>query len=216
MENVVGPAYVVGIVISILVAVSVIAWVYDKTRPRIEHEKLGKIYRSGGYWNGLRAYKGSAVRFSLPGEKSGPGDDAVEKFEELWSRLDETLEGVREEAKEEFQSLMECLTEEERLSLQAEVEKDLGGVEANFDEHWLLVQISLEDLQQDESSDIPRWFWTLEFEVSWDPSTPVWLILTSLESRSTTIWLVPSMYLISHLSRRRFSSETNPRLVRPW
>lgn len=169
VDSLVGPIYVVGVAVALLIAVSGIAWLYEKTRPKMNHPSLGELSFFGGFWNGLRNFRSNAIRLSLPGEKSGPGDDTVTKFEGLWSRLDTLLETVKSNAVEEFRDCVGSLDEEERKLLEAEVERDLGDVERNFQEHWTLVGVRLEDLQEDETSDIPRWYWMLEFEVSWDP-----------------------------------------------
>ena len=42
-------------------------------------------------------------------------------------------------------------------------------VEGNLEGHWLLSEIALKDMQTDPGSEVPRWCWNLEFEVSWDP-----------------------------------------------
>lgn len=170
VEKIIGPLYVVGSGLGILLMTSAVAWIYEKTRRRLEHPVLGQLVFNGESWQGLRPHHkagGVAVRIELPGDKSGPDSEAVERFLKLWSAIEPTLANLLPVALDEFAELWSELDEKSRAELNAEMGQDLGdriSPEA-FTALWSLSSVTLQDESQDET---PRWQWSLEFDVAWD------------------------------------------------
>jgi hypothetical protein len=143
------------------------AWVYEKTRKKIQHPKLGPLVYDWGTWSGLIVhYKPGepGVRFELPGPKSGPVLADSEALLEFWSGIQVRVQEARCPAWEEFQELAEDYGEEgdAEAELFQEIQEDCLSDESAFENHWWLVSLAL-------SSDDCAYTWCLEFEVSWDP-----------------------------------------------
>lgn len=172
MENFVGPLYIVGTGLCIFLAVALITWIYDKTRRRMEHSTLGRLTYGGDKWWGTRPHfqDGSPeVRFELPGGKSGPDPEAIEKFEVLWKERNRFLDAAVVPALEDLDNVLEDLPlEEQRAVLGTEDAESIEVTTAHLEKTWILAEIALLDLQSDESSSVPKWCWALEFTVAWD------------------------------------------------
>ncbi len=155
------PFYVVGGGFGLLMTACVAAWIYEKTRKTLEHPRLGRLTFSSGLWTGLRHYIPAqpAVRFTLPGDKSGPDPMQVERFEQLWSALGETLERIRPHAMGEYNEIKDCDQDSE---LTTEISASLNESEKGFDKYWNLAEIGLQERPKG------KFCWNLELEVAWD------------------------------------------------
>lgn len=163
MDRLLAPLIVVGGGFGLLLTACGIAWVYEKTRKKIEHPSLGTLTFQGDSWIGLRAHfrQGQpAIRFELPGDKDGPEFQSVDRFEQLWASLEKTLAKIRPAALEEFDEIKDCCDDPDHLELVADIEKHRLDNPEEFDKHWILSEIGLLAGS--------RPYWDLEFEVAWD------------------------------------------------
>ena len=143
----------------LLLSLGALAWLYEKTRRRIHHDQLGDLTAYGHDWTGLRVHIHSgepALRFRLPGDKQGPSPATVAQFEQLWSHLEDILERIRPAAWSEYEQIRECLDSPEDRKL-------VGEIDSDFSRHWWLREIALLRGSQ------KRLYWSLDFEVAWDP-----------------------------------------------
>lgn len=163
------PLYVVGTGAGIVLMTAAIAWVYEKTRKRLEHPSLGQIIYSHGHWSGLRKHFSPdepAIRFELPGDREGPEPEAVEKFEGLWSEMPSILDSIRPAATAEYADIKDTDDSKEHRELVAEIAQAMEFSSESFDKYWQLSEIALKEGQHSENED--GWLWCLEFEVAWD------------------------------------------------
>ena len=137
-----------------------LAWLYEKTRRRIHHDRLGDLTGYCGDWVGMRASfqpAEPALRFRLPGNKQGPAPATVDQFEQLWSHLEAILERIWPAAWSEYQQLRESYLDS------PDDQKLVSEIDADFSKHWWLREIALLRGSQN------RLYWSLDFEVAWDP-----------------------------------------------
>lgn len=176
MEEIIGPLYVVIIGVSIFAAAGAIAWVYDKTRRRIQHPVLGELTYTGGSWCGAKPHfvpNRAAVRIELPGGKSGPDSEAVERLEQLWNERDSVLEKIAPYAIDEMRDCLEAIEPSETQEFFGFAYQDGMPLERRHLENtWFLSEVSLRDAETDDRATVPKWCWTLEFDVAWDEEHP--------------------------------------------
>lgn len=138
-----------------------LAWLYEKTRKKIVHPRLGTMTRYDNGWVALLPHytRGErSVRVELPGGKSGPDPEPLERFEALWSDVAQAVARVRPYA---LQALEDDGNADENAEIQALMERSAGDL-TRLDEDWILSGVSL---YQGERG---RQYWYLEFDVSWD------------------------------------------------
>lgn len=141
------------------------AWISEKTRRKAEHPKLGKLAYSWGSWSGeMPHYRPdeAPIKFELPGPKSAPDPMVCETFLEFWNKVQEKVSQIRPLAIEEFRELFDEEYDHPEANLLESVQSSLDANEEQFEEHWVLHQLSLSE----ESDSLVNW--TMEFEVSWD------------------------------------------------
>lgn len=164
MNKLLVPLYIVGGGFGLLMTACAAAWVYEKTRRRLEHPVLGCLTHRGDSWTGLRHYRKNeaAIRFELPGDKNGPDQKAVERFELLWASLEESLSTVRPHAIAEYEQIKECYEESEHRALVDEISAALQSSGPAFDKYWSLAEVGLREEPKG------KLYWQLDFEVAWD------------------------------------------------
>ena len=141
------------------------AWVYEKTRRRIEHPSLGTLTYQGESWAGLKAHFDSnypAVQFEIPGNKEGPNEEECEKFLNFWTGIQGTIDQIRPHAIEAFQEIRDAYEDQPEAELVDNINSSLSEKVESFDKHWILSEVC----QSLESESLV--IWTLEFEVAWD------------------------------------------------
>ena len=139
-----------------------VAWVYERTRKKIQHPELGQLTFEWDTWSGLLPHyrqEEPAVRFELPGSKQQPEPGSPEKLLDFWSSISQTISTIRPHAIEEFMEIASAYEGEPEEEIVDQVSQSQGE---DFDQHWSLVGIVLEDNESEAT-------WTLEFEVEWDP-----------------------------------------------
>ena len=138
------------------------AFVYEKTRKKVQHPKLGTLVYDWGSWSGMIAhYKPGevAVRIELPGSKKGPDLEACEGFLRFWEGVEARVADARELAVEEFLEIRDAYDDEPESD---SIEQILqASTDEAFEEYWCLVGAC--------SSSDATYRWSLEFEVAWDP-----------------------------------------------
>ncbi|MCA9779182.1 MAG: hypothetical protein KC800_20780 [Candidatus Eremiobacteraeota bacterium] len=139
-----------------------VAFVYEKSRKKIEHPELGRLTYDWGSWSGtLPHYQGeSVVRFEFPGKKAGPTAEQCEELLSFWKSLKAKVGEAHEAALEEFLDIKDAYEDTPEASLVAQIEED-GQDPSAFEKHWVLVGVN-------RVEDSP-YLWSLEFEVAWDP-----------------------------------------------
>lgn len=171
MEQIIGPLYVIVACIGVLLMVSIIAWIYDKTRKRVEHPTLGLLTFADDSWTGLKEHYRNgeqALRIVIPGNRHGPDSQAVEQLEKVWQHLASLVASVRPVAWEEYLDVKDCSEEKEHVALVQRIAEETEKKAESFDDFWTLSQIELrEEPCGDEDQDL-CWVWSLEFEVAWD------------------------------------------------
>jgi len=148
-----------------VVALCAVAWLYDKTRRRVDHPELGELIYHWGCWRGLRPHYDpnlAAVSLEIPGNRAGPNAEDCDRVVKFWDSISETVSGLRAVAIEEFRDLEEDGECEAGDASIEEISAGLQSDEASFDRYWQLSQVSR---IAKVSSPIR---WTLDFEVVWD------------------------------------------------
>lgn len=151
------PALIIGGMCSLIG----LAWVYEKTRKKIQHPKLGAMtYYDNGWVVFVAHYnpKEGRVRVEIPGSKAGPEEPLVDNFERFWERIQETVATVRPHA---IASLEDDYDATDDPLIQAILERTSQSHE-HLDQDWQLSQVSL--IQGRDQ----KYYWYLEFQVSWD------------------------------------------------
>lgn len=155
--------WLLGAALSGFAALCAAAWVYEKTRKKIDHPELGPLTFEWDSWSGLVPhYRSSepAIRFDLPGTKSGPDPEAVNSLLELQTEMATMVTEIRPHAIQEFEEIAACYEGEPEEEL---VEQISDGGSQEFDQHWSLVGLVLENPEHSSYA------FAFEFEVEWDP-----------------------------------------------
>ena len=155
-----------GIGLGGLGVLSAAAWVYEKTRKKIEHPNLGVLVYGSGSWSGLLPHFKTgqpAVRFELPGDKEGPNAQEIDRFQDFWKNMESTVSSLRDSAIAEFEEISEAYEDSEEAELVENIQKKLSLDAASFDEYWILIEV-----YREVSELAPSVGWVLEFEVAWD------------------------------------------------
>lgn len=157
--------YFPAIIIGGMCALGGLVWVYEKTRKKVQHPRLGTMtFYDDGWVTTLQrdGGKGRPVRVELPGDRKHPQEDEVLRFEALWARIDEVVEALRPHAIEELEDAHDAVIgSSDEAPAKAALERAAkGGTE--FAQDWVLSAIN----QHEGRSGQP--FWCLVFEVSWD------------------------------------------------
>lgn len=142
------------------------AWLYEKTRKKIQHPSLGTLTFRSGSWTGLLSHyqaEQPAIRFELPGDKSGPSAAELDRFLDFWKNIESTVDTIREQAILKFEEIADAYEESEEAELVSEIQEKLDSDPKSFDQYWVLVEI-----YREVSKIAPTVGWVLEFEVSWD------------------------------------------------
>ena len=143
------------------------AWVYEKTRRKIEHPVYGTLTFYGDHWAGLIPHFApgeSAVLFELPGDKKGPDPNALERFAALWARIPEVLEQVRPHAVEDLENAHDAVMGTREEASTREVVERIAADPNAFTKDWQLSSVCLRPSEGHQGR-----HWSLDFEVSWDP-----------------------------------------------
>lgn len=141
------------------------AWVYEKTRRKMICPGLGTVTYTGNGWSGLLPHfqaDQAAVRFEIPGKKTGPDPLDVDRFLQFWPKVPQQLDLIRPLATVELEDCYDSVSgTREEASLGEILERTATDPKA-FDKDWALCQVGLyEGSTQDR-------YWALDFEVSWD------------------------------------------------
>ena len=141
-----------------------LVWLYDKTRKRIVHPKLGTLTFYGDHWEAMvphyRPGK-SAVRVEIPGTKTGPGQEELERFDTLWTRIAELVEGVRPHALRDLEDNHDAVIGTRNEGLTVKIVERVAANPTALDDDWVLTAVSVYPGRRDR-------FWALEFGVNWD------------------------------------------------
>lgn len=143
-----------------------LAWLYEKTRKRIEHPRLGTLTYYGDHWQALvpRAPGKLSVRWEIPGNRKGPDQDDLARFEALWARLDTVLDSVRPQALIDLEDCFDAVTgTRDEADLQAVLERAASGASGGLEQDWTLAGLGIYRGAGGQR------YWTLEFDVTWDP-----------------------------------------------
>ena len=156
--------YFPAIIIGGMLTLGSLVWVYDKTRKRITHPKLGTLTFYGDHWEAMvpnyRAGK-PAVRVAIPGTRKGPGEEELARFDALWARISELVETIRPHALRDLEDNHDSLMGTRDEALTAGIVERVAGNSAALDEDWVLSAVAVHQGRRDR-------FWALEFGVSWD------------------------------------------------
>ncbi len=156
--------YFPAIIIGGMCTLGGLAWIYEKTRKKFVHPRLGPMTYYGDGWVVLLSRDGSAqpVRVELPGDRKTPSESDIVAFEALWARIDEVVEAIRPRAVEDLEDAHDAVIgTSEEADLKAAVERAAEGA-ATFAEDWVLSGIHQHKGREGQT------FWCLIFEVSWD------------------------------------------------
>jgi hypothetical protein len=140
-----------------------VAFIYEKSRKKIEHPELGRLTYDWGSWSGLFPHykgEGPAVRFQIPGKKAGPTAQACEELLGFYKSVEDRVGEARESAIQEFLDIEEAYQESPERELVARIADELTDPTA-FDSYWRLAGVA--------RSDSGPYLWSLEFDVAWDP-----------------------------------------------
>lgn len=138
------------------------AFVYEKTRKKVEHPKLGPLTFEWGTWVGSLPSPTDgepSVRFELPGPRTGPQESLCEEMTILWSQIATLTSEARPSALEEFEEIQDNYESDAIEHIAQAVASD----PKSFEKFWTLAGV-----YRTKSED-GLMAWRLEFEVDWDP-----------------------------------------------
>ena len=140
-----------------------VAFIYEKSRKKVDHPELGRLTYDWGSWSGTLPHyrnEGPAVRFHIPGKKTGPTTQECEELLAFWKTLENKVVEARNSAIQEFLDIEEAYEGTPEEELVAEIAEDISDPTA-FDSHWTLAGVA--------RSESGPYQWSLEFDVAWDP-----------------------------------------------
>ena len=157
--------YFPAVIIGGMVTLGGLAWIYEKTRRKIEHPKWGTLVLDGDQWRFLVPHyrQGEpAVTVEIPGSRKAPDSEDLDRFEKLWPRVSDMVEAARDRAIEDLQDAYDAvLGEPFEAELRPIVERVAADPKA-LDNDWKLAAMRVyHGLRGDR-------YWNLEFEPSWD------------------------------------------------
>jgi hypothetical protein len=157
--------YFPAIIIGGMLTLSGLAWLYEKTRKKIVHPRWGTLTYYGDHWVALVPYNnpsGSSVRWEVPGDRKGPDAEALERFEAMWARLPGLLDQIRPHAMVELEDCHDAVAgTRDEPGTRAVIER--ASSPGGLDKDWVLCGLAIYRGERGQS------YWSLEFEVSWDP-----------------------------------------------
>ncbi len=142
-----------------------LAWLYEKTRKKIDCVGLGTVTYSGENWSGLIPHFQTgepAVRFEIPGGKSGPNPTDVDRLLQFWQTVSQQLDLIRPLAMVELEDCFDNVSGTRDEAPLAEILERTATDSKALDRDWSLCQVGLY-----EGSTRER-YWALDFEVTWD------------------------------------------------
>jgi hypothetical protein len=142
-----------------------LAWLYEKTRKRIQDPRFGTLIYYGESWMGLVPhYEASepAVRFEVPGTRKGPEEGALERFAELWAGMPQLVESLRGPAIEDLEDAHDALVGTSDEALTRAVIERVAGQPKELSGDWKLACVALRTGLRGGRH------WCLDFDVSWD------------------------------------------------
>ena len=157
--------YFPAVIIGGMITLGGLAWVYEKTRRKVQHPKWGTLVLDGDQWRFLVPHfleAEPAVTVEIPGGRKEPHAEDLERFEKVWPRMPEMVEAARVRAIEDLQDAYDAVLGE---SLEAELRPIVERVAADpkaLDQDWKLGAVRIYEGQQGGR------YWSLEFETSWD------------------------------------------------
>ena len=157
--------YFPAVIIGGMVTLGGLAWLYEKTRKKVQHPRWGLLTLDGANWRFLVPHyrpEESAISVEIPGTSKEPHAEALEQFTKLWDDISEIVELARPHAIEDLQDAYDAvLGEPLEATLRPIVELVASDPKA-LDTHWKLSSISVHQGQNEQQ------YWNLEFEPSWD------------------------------------------------
>lgn len=156
--------YFPAIIIGGMLTLGGLVWIYDKTRKRIVHPRLGTLTFFGDHWEGSTPHYRSgkpAVRVEIGGSRKGPSEEETERFEALWKRINELVEEIRPHALRDLEDNHDSLVGTRDEELTAGIVERVAANPLAFDDDWVLSAVAVHQGREER-------FWALEFQVSWD------------------------------------------------
>lgn len=141
-----------------------LVWIYDKTRKRISHPRLGTLTYFGDHWEAsVPHYRPGkpAVRVAIPGTAKGPDEQESERFEALWGRIPDLIETIRPHALRDLEDNHDSVIGTRDEGLTAGIVERVAANPRTLDEDWVLSAVAVHQGRRDR-------FWAVEFQVSWD------------------------------------------------
>lgn len=157
--------YFPAVIMTGMVALGGLAWVYEKTRRKFVHPRWGTLTLEGDRWRFMVPHYRAgepAVTVELLGGKTAPDEEEIERFEALWGRVADLVEKVRPLAIEDLHDAYDAvLGDSFETQLRPIVERVAADPSA-LDADWKLASIRVYQGSKGQK------FWSLEFEPSWD------------------------------------------------
>ncbi len=156
--------YFPAVIIGGMVTLGGLAWLYERTRKKIEHPRLGTLTFYGDHWEALIPHIPGklSVCWEVPGGRNGPDASELERFEAFWKRLPGILEQIRPRALEDLENCHDAAVgTRDEIQTRAILER-VAAQASTFEQDWTLWTVAIHQGRHGER------FWALEFEVSWD------------------------------------------------
>jgi hypothetical protein len=153
------------LIIGGMVTLGGLAWLYEKTRKKITHPRLGTMTFYGDNWAAMVAHYSPGqptVRVEIPGTRGGPNDEDLASFEALWARMPQVVDSVRPYAIEDLEDAHDAVLGTKDEALTRAIVERIAGQPRLLDADWVLSGVGLHAGRQGSRH------WCLEFAVSWD------------------------------------------------
>lgn len=157
--------YFPAMIIGGMCALGGLAWLYERTRKKVEHPRLGRLTFYGDHWVGTVPHylaQNPPVRIEVPGTRKGPDEQDLERLEALWPKLGALICEIRPHAVEDLEDAHDAVQGTDLGELTRDVIERVATDPAQLDSDWTLSAVALQTGLRGQRH------WCLEFEVSWD------------------------------------------------
>ncbi len=157
--------YFPAVIIGGMMTLGSLAWLYEKTRRKIQHPRWGVLTHDGDHWRFLVPHYRAgepAVSVEIPGTRKEPDVADLEHFSKLWDKISEFVEQARSRAIEDLQDTYDAVLGEPFEATLRPIVELVAADPQSLDAHWKLSSVSIH-----QGRDSQR-YWNLEFEPSWD------------------------------------------------
>lgn len=156
--------YLPAMIVGTALAVGALLEIYQRTRKTLDHPQWGVMTYDGEWWSFPWSPLGdpTALRIELMGTRQGPDPQALEIFAHWQTRLEKLTSQVMPHAREDLQTLHECLRDTREASLTEPLIRQLQAGGPETVPGCRLVALRLWQGRQ------KAWRLSLDYQMAWD------------------------------------------------